>query len=454
MAYNTFNPIVYKGLVLYLDAENLKSYSGSGLNWYDLTSNGNNGVLTNGATFTGNSIQFDGINDGVDFNNLNFPNSGARTITTWLKSTDVNTCSIFAYGDINTPNGSNILHLNIVGGGSIYWSFNNADFYTSPILDGISYYFIACTYNGGVLDASNVKIYLNGIQLSTTSTGGNIGGYPNTLNTSYTVGYDTGIRYFKGDISIIKFYDRELTSSEVLQNYNATKWRFINELPSIITDQLILNLDAGDPASYPGSGTTWYDLTSNNNDGTLVNGVVYSSGSMIFDGVNDFVNLGTSIGKLPQFTISVWLKPSNWNNCGIVFSSNTGGGQAATHWGLWGRVGGNIEVWVSDGLSYQSANTSLSWSSSDVPNSSFTNIVITVDGSNIRIFKNSIQIGSDITQTISQSGTAYDLFIGENPADSGYFYEGSISDVLMYSKALSSTEVIQNFNAQKSRYGL
>jgi hypothetical protein len=117
-------------------------------------------------------------------------------------------------------------------------------------------------------------------------------------------------------------------------------------------------------------------------------------------------------------------------------------------------VNGNIEVFVSNGSSYQSANTSLPWSASDIPNSSFTNIVITVDGSNIRIFKNSIQIGSDIAQTISQSGTAYDLCIGNNPADSGYFYDGYVSGVLIYDKDLTPAEVLQNYNAQKSRFGL
>lgn len=222
--------IVLDGLVFYLDAANKKSYPGNGTIWNDLTSYSKKGLLINGTTYdsdNGGSILFDGEDDGVNFDNLNLPNSGARTITTWFKSTGTDACSIFAYGNINTPSQSNILHLNIVGNGSIYWAFNNADFYTNPLLDNSSYYFITCTYNGGVLDTNNVKIYLNGIELSVTGIGGNIGQYPNTIDTSYSLGYDNGIRYFKGNISVFSFYNRALTDSEVVQNYNAMRTRFL-----------------------------------------------------------------------------------------------------------------------------------------------------------------------------------------------------------------------------------
>jgi hypothetical protein len=86
MSYNTFNPIVYKGLILYLDAENSKSYSGSGLDWYDLTSNGNNGTLENGPTFDFNGVAsfvFDGVNDYVDLRNT-IQNYTEFTTSIWL----------------------------------------------------------------------------------------------------------------------------------------------------------------------------------------------------------------------------------------------------------------------------------------------------------------------------------------------------------------------------------
>lgn len=223
----------------------------------------------------------------------------------------------------------------------------------------------------------------------------------------------------------------------------------------IVTDGLVLNLDGANPKSYMSGSTIWDDLTYYKNNGTLTNGPTFDTnngGSIVFDGVNDYINLGTSIGKLVQFTISVWLKPNNWNNCGIVFSSNTGGGQGPTHWGLWGRGGGNIEVFVSNGITLQVANTNLPWSSLGVPTSSYTNIVITINGLNISLFKNSIQVGSNIIQTVQQSGIMYDLCIGKNPADTGYFYNGLISNTYIYNRALSPSEVLQNYNALKNRF--
>lgn len=221
--------IVTDGLLLYLDAANPNSHISGSTKWNDLKFKEKSGTLLNGITFNNTkagTLQFDGVDDGINLPNLNFPSSSARTLSIWLKSTGSNPCSTFAYGDINVPNGSNILHLNIVGGGSIYWVFNDGDFYTSPLINNSSYYNITCTYNGGILNTNNVKVYLNGVQTSLTASGNNIGGYPNTLNTSYTIGYDNGIRYFEGNISNVCFYNRDLTQEEVTQNYNALKNRF------------------------------------------------------------------------------------------------------------------------------------------------------------------------------------------------------------------------------------
>ena len=245
-----------------------------------------------------------------------------------------------------------------------------------------------------------------------------------------------------------------VTNNNIIISYNGS---IIDYTTPIVLNGLVLYLDAGNPLSYPGTGTIWTDLSNFGNNGTLINGPTFNSGNggnIVFDGTNDFVTCGTAIGKLPNFTISCWIKPNAWNNCGIVFSSNVGGSQGRTHWGLWGRVNGNIEIYVSNGTSFQAANTALPWSSVGVPNTNFTNITITVDGTNIKLFKNSVQIGSNITQTIQQSGISYDLCIGKNAADSGYFYNGSVAQTLIYNRTLSSTEIIQNFNATKYRFGL
>jgi len=104
--------------------------------------------------------------------------------------------------------------------------------------------------------------------------------------------------------------------------------------PRIITDGLVLCLDAGNPKSYPGSGTTWTDLSGNGNNGTLTNGPTYNSGnlgSLVFDGVNDYVNLGDLDLPAP-FTLSIWFKGNTTQSqqyCGLLNKSSS------TNFGAW-----------------------------------------------------------------------------------------------------------------------
>ena len=125
------------------------------------------------------------------------------------------------------------------------------------------------------------------------------------------------------------------TVSQVFLKVGAD-WKpiFTQSGPTIVTNGLVLHLDAGNPASYPGSGTTWTDLSGNGNDGTLVNGVGYDSangGSLVFDGVNDYaytsdlINIqgpGTLIfivryNSLPLNQILHTIGISNSSNAGI-----------------------------------------------------------------------------------------------------------------------------------------
>jgi hypothetical protein len=86
-----------------------------------------------------------------------------------------------------------------------------------------------------------------------------------------------------------------------------------NYSPKIITDGLVLYLDAANPKSYVSGSTTWGDLSRGGNNGTLVNGPTFSSangGSIVFDGVNDYINCGTNSSLRPsqQITINSWIK--------------------------------------------------------------------------------------------------------------------------------------------------
>ena len=227
MSYNTFNPIVYKGLVLYLDAENLKSYS-SGLNWYDITSNGNNGVLTNGATFSlsGNSIQFDGIDDYISCGNSSTFQINSSTLCVWLKTTNPGN----GYRAVITKQSNYGLFL--LDGVLITYDWGDGTYGTARstginLTDGKWHHVVLSFINNNIMSPSNnANIYINGINVLTTTI--------KYLNDSQEVqiasgGSIGGSQYLNGDIASVQIYNRVISSEEVLQNYNATKWRFINE---------------------------------------------------------------------------------------------------------------------------------------------------------------------------------------------------------------------------------
>ena len=107
----------------------------------------------------------------------------------------------------------------------------------------------------------------------------------------------------------------------------------IHYSPTTVTSGLVLCLDAGNAKSYPGSGTVWTDLSGNGNTGTLINGPTYNSangGSIVFDGVNDYANIGVGRGVNQfsgNFAVSVWVMrlsggPNFGNVCGDYYTNS------------------------------------------------------------------------------------------------------------------------------------
>lgn len=227
--------IITNGLVLHLDAAQLRSYPTTGTTWTDLSGNGNNGTLTNGPTFdsgNGGSIVFDGTNDYVDmgstfkFNNINI------TYEFWFKVTD----NINSYRDIIMQASSDQSnYLSVVKArsglfnGSVYMGFQGNNVVSN--LTGSQILNIVVNYTAVLsLESGFYKMYLyrNGIlenQLTTSISSYNMNSWPN-FQTRIGGGTSTYPEPFKGDIYIGRGYNRALSATEVLQNYNATKSRF------------------------------------------------------------------------------------------------------------------------------------------------------------------------------------------------------------------------------------
>ena len=206
--------------------------------------------------------------------------------------------------------------------------------------------------------------------------------------------------------------------------------------PKIVTNGLVLALDAADKNSYSGTGTTWKDLSGNANNGTLTNGPTFSQangGSIVFDGTDDYVttSFATTSGQAVSY-------------CGWVYSTES----TATYKNfvdslaespmIWWNTSGQIEFdasryttttvyrnqWVYVSLSKPAGNSSASY------------------------YVNGVLVGT---------GTAYTTLVSTPTLfnrGAAQTWKGNGAVVQIYNRALSATEVLQNYNVQKTRFGL
>jgi hypothetical protein len=219
----------------------------------------------------------------------------------------------------------------------------------------------------------------------------------------------------------------------------------------VVVEGLVLALDAANTKSYPGSGTTWTDLSGNGNNGTLTNGPTYSSangGSIVFDGVNDYVTLSSSqiAPGTGAFTWNFWIKLNDLTTYSIIFS---GTGSNSDY----GVILANYPVGY--GLAYYANGLQII----DSPRSFASWCYVTfvgnggADGSrNVKLYGNTIQVGS--TYNINYNFTSTTPIIGANHSSFAELMRGNVSNVSYYNRALTAAEVSQNYNALKSRFGL
>ena len=222
-----------------------------------------------------------------------------------------------------------------------------------------------------------------------------------------------------------------------------------NYSPKIVTDGLVLYLDAANPNSYVSGSTSWNDISRGGNNGTLVNGPIFNAGnggSIVFDGVNDYVgcknnislNVGNNITVLSWFYVNstITYQPiiaKTLNNNGWELSNNSGTLRCT----LRPSIAGSNNV-ISGTLN----------------NNKWYHASFTFNGSNIILYLNGLQTGLTIANSVTLD-TSNDLFIGRrNDGININYFNGNISQTTIYNRALSSQEVLQNYNATKTRFGL
>jgi hypothetical protein len=218
---------------------------------------------------------------------------------------------------------------------------------------------------------------------------------------------------------------------------------------NIVTNGLVLYLDASNTKSYVSGSTTWNDVSRSGNNNSLINGPTFNSangGSIVFDGTNDWVNSETQILKnLQEFTINLWFYTSTLT--GILLSEGASSNVGVQFW--LGVGVNNTILQFGDGTNDSFFNSKIT-----LQQNVWVNLCFTVKNKTGTSYINSVyQNAWTNTNNILWAGTTGTFRLGcrENTS---IFTNSRIAITQLYNRALSATEIRQNYNATKSRFGL
>lgn len=264
----------------------------------------------------------------------------------------------------------------------------------------------------------------------------------------------------------------------------------------IITDGLVFNMDAANRASYPKNGTTWFDTIGTNN-GTLTNNPLFDSGnvgSIDFDGTDDYVSLGTTLGNsFTSITVSAWVNPEQLTQTSgqryyIIHGDDNSSGGVSSVFNLFFGYLQNAQYYSNDFdgqyiiFGVRSTTQSLSTrpiaiadnvnaisyingcafgqNNTLIQEGVWVNVTGTYDGSESKVYINGVLSGTSNSQPDSTnrsvSGTMKSSTVPRRISDSGANtdFNGKVSNTHIYNRALSSTEVLHNYNALRDRFGV
>ena len=463
-------PIVDTSLQLWLDAGQPASYPGTGTTWTDLSGNGNNGTLINGVGFDGSNgggLVFDGSNDYVDLNTNNiitgtnpFTFSCFYTITAFNGGGEI-------FGNYGTGYTTNYLWIS----GEYGAYLDGAVYFPGAPLSAGTYHMAVTRDSGGA-----VILYKNGVQVNSGTLANSI-----AVGQNFRLGADVNIpgERLNGKIYNQMVYNRALTAAEIVQNYNALQSRYglasitATQMPvvqrqqssgtllvngefdeftgaPVVDGSLLLWLDAAQTTSYPGTGTTWTDLSGKGNNGTLTSGPTFSSadgGSIVFDGTDDYVITGfIDIISGNNITVEVWVNCGssqnqyanildfNHSNLGFVIQQDS-------------TTLNTFYFAYHNGIGYEVTPTIT------LPTNTWCQLVFVKSGTSTIGYLNSVNTIS-YTGSANIASTVLNLALGRWLGGGGRVFNGKISNTKLYNRALTADEITTNFNALRNRYGI
>ncbi|WP_169303282.1 beta strand repeat-containing protein [Pedobacter cryophilus] len=361
--------------------------------------------------------------------------SGTNTITTIVTAQDGSTTKIYTI-TVNRGLAPTIINFN-----NVAKNYFDASFTITAPTSNSTGAFTYSSSNSAVATISGTTVTINGAGSATiTATqAGDATYYSSSVTSTLTV----------SNVSVVTKNGQVSTSNAnfvskngvVGGDYGVNQNGMSQQTKSYdLTTGLVMHLDAGNAASYSGTGTTWTDLSGNGNNGTLINNPTYNSsnnGNLVFNGSNTYVDV--PLTKTASCTFSVWTKSSSANN--MLFNA--------------GNDGSGPDLFFNGGI--------VSWNTWDSSNNPFGSIPATASNGN---WHNYILVNDAVSNTAKlyydgvlygtagyrNASTNTKLYIGGS--NGSWVWNGAIGNFQVHNRILTSAEVLQNFNALKTRYGL
>ena len=454
--------LVTSGLIIQLDAYENSSYSGSGTNVVNLQTPGTYDHTLTGADYVVlNGIKCFDCTTGTDRVVVNgtgptLPTSG-YTYITWARMLTSNTgfrtllyTNSPKYTPITIPNGTSTLG---------YWDteFRSSGYDASSSADVWVQFAVVGTN-------SSQTFYINGSQVGSTIAFGAGGtthwGWGNNDLAGQPWGY----------VANMYLYNRQLSLSEITQQYNFLAPRFVDVTPTPtstptptptvtpavpVTTNIVLYYDPSNPLSYSGSGTVLNDLSGNNLTGTL-SATTFTDPYFTYNGTNSTTYTTDNSLLEPSsgdFTVEIWVNQSVFSGSSRVLIGKTDTG-LASGWGYGIRTNPAGATYFEVG----NGTTSLTSPSYTATTNTWYQIVgvwTNIASNSIALYVNGTSQGSNSHSFTSVKNTTSPLYIGSfNGGQFPQWLDGDVGIVRIYDSALTPSEITQNFNADKSKYGL
>lgn len=418
-----------------------------------------NGTLMNGCYLSdgkiGKAFTFDGINDFVQLpnNSLNFTGDFSISLWVYLTAFPGEQTPIGNYYEPSPSAGNSRGWMVYMTGQSLYWivcGSSQVNLITSISSFQNTWKQITITFKNGV----GSKIYFDGSLV--TSNSSTITPIYNSTQTpfigKYQYGNGSSFGYMSSNSKVdgLAVWQKELTQSEITELYNSGNGKQITATP-IVQTGLILNLDASRKSSYTGTGTTWTDISGNAKNGTIFNSPIFGTagdGSFLFNASNQQIRVGSVTSGL-TLTYNMWIRLSTISQQMLFWDGSSANGN--DFWTVL-TTDGKIRTMID--------NTTYLTSNSSITANTWYNISIVTTSTGKSIYINGVLDSTDNTPILTRTGYSYlsigYAFDGSNDVQGwmgGTNLRGNIGSFNIYNRSLSATEVLQNFNATKSRFG-